>query len=586
MNLGWVPRQDLSAFQSWVPDSPGHDLVRGQKRSSEVLDDPASHWSVVAGGDGPDQRNLGSSGTPAAKRVCVALPNPDMQLELANPDMRLELANPDMELELANPDMELELANPGVSVDPVPAGLAERQGVEVMKPEEEGVESHATCLIWAYDILSQGLQRLAPFECGGLSVFGLAQKAAEWRAAGRPNLTLEASCYDPLPGWGRHLTWNESQFRHWLTWRRRSEQNALGTMVERRVTYRIRVETTEDALVDEVIRSWPSIGAFAARMRGWWSQRGQRLRVTPQQPGISRWRLDELVIRRLGRHGTNKLLQQARRERRRAHLNQSVAHDLEQALHKMRHDNVPIQLVSASGTPFVVAYPEGFAPYLQLPTTQVTGPVVAEASLRIAPRFLVWSYDVHHNGWWDSVPRELLMPSLSVFGLAFLVQQWVATGNTVHSLTAGCYSCGEGGHCHSDVDQCERCEDPWDVQQFCEWLVSRHYSNTVQPEEHTADAEEHTADAERHTRINAVGFDIPKRKPNMRCRVDPDAVNLHEFIAPNYTFQGKVAAWWSGAQLHEPRGVVDGLERWELERLLLHRLNSLGYFRDSNRSSF
>ncbi|EZG62797.1 putative transmembrane protein [Gregarina niphandrodes] len=79
----------------------------------------------------------------------------------------------------------------------------------------------------------------------------------------------------------------------------------------------------------------------------------------------------------------------------------------------------------------------------------------------VAPKYLVWAYDVLRYGWEHLVPFDCL--GSSVFGLARRAAVWKTCGKRNWSLEPHCYNVGVAKGTAAQ----------WDVMRFVEWLASR-----------------------------------------------------------------------------------------------------------------
>ncbi|EZG46521.1 hypothetical protein GNI_133620 [Gregarina niphandrodes] len=479
----------------------------------------------------------------------------------------------------------------------------ERPGFEIQARGEEFLCMSARYLMWAYDVKKYGWSHFAGFDTSNLSVFGLAKKVRDLvrrrESCLMTELTLGSSCYDISPGRRMEsVAWDKKRFLTWLD--HIDHDNSIGSRCNRLTNRFIPAEKVDEAIAD-ALQYWPAVGTFARRIHCWWCARTKYYNDPECQPlgkaRVSRWDFEQLVIKKLGDLGAplEEVAKSCRRELRRKlilktqehlqqehlqqehlqqehlqqehlqqehlqqehlqqehlqqeHLQQGQQEQHIQVKETNLQDTVPSELVGACGNKFQIA-------------------TVEETQLQIEPKYLVWSYDIHNNNWWGSVPHA--MRGLSVFGLARCAREWILAGNELHTLNVGCYTCCEGGMTHLEADGCERCESPWNIEEFWEWLRCRHFC---------ADDE----DGEKTTDVPRLGFDAPD-VTRLQGVVDQSRFAASVWTQPINFFVPresdcaslpcKVRQWWDERPLDAI--AAKGLSPWECERIFLYKLNRL-----------
>ncbi|EZG62798.1 hypothetical protein GNI_087590 [Gregarina niphandrodes] len=483
---------------------------------------------------------------------------------------------------------------------------------------EDGTRFKPRFLIWAYDVLRNGWWRLVPFPLSDLSVFALAKRAAAWASMGGQNVTLEALCY--RVGVCRQHLWNRSQFLSWLTIRRRHEtdwRSGCGALADDQGTgTTIAAHLVNDALYD-LLRGWSRDDQFInrKRLRQWWQRSSGRFQADSSQSAemqapLPQWEFEAFFVKLLGdwRVPLNAVPREFRRARRRRKVQTAAVATSPVQTGRGETNTSPSFLVAVDGTSFPLA------------TQKETG-------LRLAPRFLVWAYDIMYYGWWGAVPKIIvqrvaqsiaqpwtepwtksaiqpaIQHALSVFGLAKKIWQWNDAGNPLTTLDMGPYVCDEGYVFHSDTDHCERCDRPWNVHEFWEWLQSRHFARVCIPltqlspngSDQTADQ---TADQTIHKApneylswirsdggdrakivelINEIGFNFPETGSRDERRVVSFQLFTPLQKKGEPSFRQEMHKWWFRQAECLPIS-SNGLTLWEWERVMMIRASSsLGY---------
>ncbi|EZG89859.1 hypothetical protein GNI_000020 [Gregarina niphandrodes] len=404
---------------------------------------------------------------------------------------------------------------------------------EVAIPNKKGLQLPAKYLKWAYDVLSKGWKALVPFDITGLTVFGLAKKAMKWKDTEEINFILTARRYAVERDW-----WNNEDFQKLLKFGYFSMEVSARRIWEENLP-----NSPLDDAIQEVLQRWPMSGSFrgmlAGRMSTWWRTCSRSYSLSIKNPHILEW----LVLQKAGslKVPLTEVPKAIRREQRRRRIREAAELQGEAV-----NDSIPEFLINRWGDKFQIA-------------------TVDEAGHRVSPSCLVWAYDVKNYGWWNTVPKGIDPIGLSVFGLAKAVER---IRKQVFTLSGNCYSCAEINISHRDGNGCERCESPWDLVEFWEWLRSRHFCE-IKLDCGGVPTFRHLVDEI----VNGVGFAPPHRQ-GRRYAVSPWECDPGVLSNSSQTMQRRMTAWW-GAQTNHAQESPDTLGRWEFERVLLHRLAEL-----------
>ncbi|EZG46525.1 hypothetical protein GNI_133660 [Gregarina niphandrodes] len=458
---------------------------------------------------------------------------------------------------------------------------------QIIFPHEEGLEISGKYLAWAYDILSHGWWHLVPFQVKKpVSVFGLAQMAAEWENIWRTNPalpangTLGAYCYQRLGG---PRYWDAVAFSDWLTSGRPA---GYGDWQGRRFIPLSHVTSTLHDLLDH----WPvdqsGSTSYRVNLNRWRCRYGrQRGRSFSDEAGpsgdpwVSRTEFEGLLVEMLGSLGVplTEVSKKFRRTQRRQRICRRVAEATgavmndpkrEMLIQAVMSDSPPSHLLGVSGKEFHIA----------------TG---SETELRVPSRYLIWAYDVLNHGWWGAVPEAIFSPGLSVFELAQKAWEWETNGGCIYTLSSSCYTCGEGGKPHPAFVSCERCEKQWSPEEFWEWLRLRHFrriwdqlKNPDHPKEDSdrlASPPVDWSQIDRHHLseiIKEIGFDVPTKKDEYTFQICHPPIT--KFLPTNdyRSLTGRFKRWWSTLRGMFDKS-ADGFCRWEHERVILYRVSQL-----------
>ncbi|EZG62746.1 hypothetical protein GNI_087830 [Gregarina niphandrodes] len=469
----------------------------------------------------------------------------------------------------------------GPSLDPQCALDSERNpSFQIISPQEKGWFIEAKYLVWAFDILSHGWWHLVPFEVKKpISVFGLARMAVEWDTARkanpglRANLAFGARCYKVL--FGRICVWDEAMFCGW----RESKRSDIGfgslSIVEPPVENTKEPSYASAALID-VLESWPvsplHSTKFTDNMNRWRIRYKHKINCgSPEEYGyppsavaafISSGEFETLVIKAFGDLGmpVEQVPKELRRCVRKEQIRERVAgltaagvSDLS-LIEAMMSDSPPSHLMSISGNRFQIVKE-------------------TETVLQIPPRYLVWAYDVLNHGWWGAVPETIFSPMLTLFGLAQRAWEWETGGSRIYTLSASCYNCGERVRLHSPIQNCERCEEPWSLQIFWEWLRSRHFS-TIYDQFRNVNLSRDSGGlyTDVSEMIAAVGFAVPSG--NKGPALEPSEQEMDSFARMNCrpSLAERFRQWLARTRKRKCSG--KGIDRWDYERLIVHRISS------------
>ncbi|EZG62784.1 hypothetical protein GNI_087710, partial [Gregarina niphandrodes] len=461
---------------------------------------------------------------------------------------------------------------------------------QVIFPQEDPSAVAPKYLVWAHNIFYWNWWHLVPFEVSEpVSVFGLARKAADWEAARRGlanrrgSSILEAKCYSTF-----HAPWSPAVFLFWLRMNRSADDVGCGTMDKRAGGWFIPLNQVDDALRD-VLGTWPidecRSHQFAKIMNCWRSRYSTQLKLSfsagsDRAEFLSLQQFEGLVVKKLGdlRVPLSEVAKKIRRTQRRQRILDSVAEliggkisdsNQDKFIQAIMSDSHPPHLMDISGNKFQVITP--------------AHPV--EAELRIQPRYLVWAYDSLRH---CRVPQPMWSPGLSVFELAQKACAWEDNGGKIYILTASCYNCGEGSRVHGSTTSCERCEQRWSPEEFWEWLRSRHFltvydqlkninqiKDSRQPRypSHDLFYDSSTFDRRHWSRIiDEIGFDCPVQREGPTFKMMPAGIVQKFFPTDDDpSFGARYYRWWSNWIRHVGQH-PDGFCRWELERLILHKV--------------
>ncbi|EZG89861.1 hypothetical protein GNI_000040 [Gregarina niphandrodes] len=310
--------------------------------------------------------------------------------------------------------------------------------------------------------------------------------------------------------------------------------------------HRIAPERVDD-VVEELLLRWPMsslVGSITSRMRVWFRNRGRFFSPASNEPCITDRKLESMLLKKAGslRVPLREVPKAIRREQRRRRIHEATRLRGEAINH-----TIPLVLVDRWGDKFQIA-------------------TVDEARLRVSPSCLVWAYDVKKYGWWKTVPKGIDPVRLSVFGLAIAVE---GIRSQAHTLSASCYSCTEDDVKHRGGRGCERCESPWDLEEFWEWLRSRHFCETRSFHSDGVPTFRDLADEI----VNSIGFAPPGRNGARRVS-SPWECDPTLFCVSSQTVNRRIVNWWSWTTRAADQS-SDGLCRWEFERILLYRLAEL-----------
>ncbi|EZG62557.1 hypothetical protein GNI_087930 [Gregarina niphandrodes] len=471
-------------------------------------------------------------------------------------------------------------------------GANVNKGIQMIFPEEEGLFVDARCLVWAYDILSHGWWHLVPFQVKKpVSVFGLARKAVEWEEARKANPALRANAI--LGIWCYRIphnivpSWNAVMLSDWLRERRSVNDVGFGSQAQdkKHRGWFIPLSQVNAALLD-LLTSWPVDPNcsywITENIQRWWNRYRKQINNNSQRvPTVTLLQFEKLVLKMLG--DLQLPLERVPKELRRAQRRQRIrerATGLEMRnprdasfIQVIMSDLPPQHLVNISGDKFQI----------------VTD---GETDLRIPPRYLVWAYDILNHDWCGVVLEAILSPGLSVFQLAQKAWEWESNGGSLYTLSSSCYTCGEDGRKHPATESCERCEEPWNPEEFWEWLRSRHFENIYDQNNYDQNnydrVEESRKVAIRFSSqsvgklhrdglskiIDEIGFDIPAGREDSRFQMCD--VSVEKFM-PTFGFtslSGRFASWWMAPCSTVFKKSSDGFCRWEHERLMVPRVSS------------
>ncbi|EZG56729.1 hypothetical protein GNI_101880 [Gregarina niphandrodes] len=399
----------------------------------------------------------------------------------------------------------------------------------IAAPAERELAIRPRYLVWAFDILRNGWRRLAPFDVTGLTVFGLAKKAAEYEEAGNRILTITARCYTCAPSYH----WTVDNFVSWLLTSLPGPVGGCSLVSDDLSRYRSRkldVGMVSRA-VEDILRSWTPFMPFGDQIDVWWKRVGCRHEATADSPHILDWQLDGIIVK----------LAAEQKAARSIH---------EEAKQKAPYPDPCPDPDSVVEVPTYVTGISGFK--FRIVTED-------EVLLRLEPWYLVWAYDQLSHDWLHTLPRALLRElsskatkRLTVFGLALWARQWNRRGEMLSTLSARCYHCEEGNDFNNldltnnqKCGRCERCQGLWDCEAFSKWLRFRHYVS------HPPSGDGELL-PEWNRMVQYLGFQAPSGAKGPRIRIsqfDYPFVNPNGFLGWGSVLAGVVEG---------PRVVEDG----------------------------